>query len=113
MIRIIITALILSIAQAQAASYRSPQHDRVVQHFKQNEESVFEAVWFNPNYLKVTRYDTGSSQNGFAQYICQVLVDTGYKGRPVDVEIIDVIKLTQRKEWRVIGEANCSYHLRR
>lgn len=97
---------------AHAGGYKSPQHDRVVEAV-QAEKSVFEAIWFNPNYLKLTRYDLdGSSQRGFAMYICQVIADTGFKGRPVDVEIIDVIKLVQNKEWKVLGKARCKYHPR-
>lgn len=112
MLKALIIAMVLAAFNASAAPYTSPQHDKVVKAIE-SEKTVFEAIWFNPNYLKLTRLDTGSSQNGFAQYICQVLVESGYKGRPVDVEIIDAVMLTQRKEWRVIGEANCRYHPRR
>lgn len=95
-----------------AAPYKSPLHNRVAEHIVTSEKSVFEAVWFNQNYLRVTRYATGSSQDGFAEYLCYSLKDAGYKGPPVTLEIIDVVKLVRQKKWDVIGEANCAYHPR-
>ncbi len=91
---------------AYAAPSLSPAHDRVIAEITA-EKSVFEAVWFNQNYLRATRYNTGTPQDGFAQYLCQVIADTGYKGRPVTLEIIDVVKLVRQKKWDVIGSATC------
>lgn len=97
---------------AVASTHKSPLHNRAAEHIVTSEKSVFEAVWFNQNYLRVTRYATGSSQDGFAEYLCYSLQETGYKGPPVTLEIIDVVKLVRQKEWDVIGEANCAYHPR-
>jgi len=109
---VIFIGFLIASLSVLADAYRSPQHDRVVTELEA-QESVFEAVWFNPQYLKLTRYKQATPQHGFAEYVCSVLVDTGFKGPFVDVEIIDVIKLVRQKEWDVIGEARCSYHPRR
>ena len=97
------------IAPTQAAN--TPEQQRVIDAI-QAEKTVFEAVWFNPQYLKLTRHKTPTKQDGFAQYICTVIAETGYKGRYIDVEIIDVLPLVQRKQWNVIGKARCTQHPR-
>lgn len=104
---IVSVALLLS-TPCLAGSYSSPVHDRVKAYFDgADEPSVFEAVWFNQNFLRLTRRLDGGRQDGFAQYVCSVLqTDFRMKNR-ITVEVIDVIKLVQSKKWEIIGRAIC------
>jgi hypothetical protein len=49
----------------------------------------------------------GSNRDDYARHVCEVLNDEGFRGRGVLVHVLDVVKLTQRNEWVVIGKARC------
>lgn len=106
--RLFAAALALSLsAQLQAESYGG-LHDRAVAHFMSTAEPrVKDALWTTPRILKLGMIDDGSRRDGFAEYACQVLVDMGFKGEGVSVQIIDIVKVTRQGKWVRLGKANC------
>lgn len=94
------------VCQADAVSL-TPQQESVLRHFKTSEKSVKDAVWTSQWMLKLGRYDDGSSQDGFAQYACEILADNGLRGRGMSVQIIDIAKLVRTGRWIKLGEAHC------
>lgn len=85
----------------------SSKQNEVTAYFKSDEEkSVFDAAWTSARMFKVARYDTGTSQNGFAQYVCEVLKDYGVSAGN-SVQVVDIVKLSRDGEWVTLGEAHC------
>lgn len=92
---------------ANAASELSPKQNEVTAYFKSNEEkTVFDAVWTSSSMFKVGRYDNGTSQNGYAQYVCEVLREHGVSAGN-SVQVIDIVKLSRDSKWVKLGEAHC------
>lgn len=80
---------------------------RVVDHFK-TEKLARDSVWANNQLFKVGVLDDGTERDGYAQYVCQVLVDYGFGGKEIRVEIIDIAKLVRTEKWVVLGSARCN-----
>ena len=72
-----------------------------------DEPTAKDAVWTAKDIFKVGVIDDGSRRGGYAQYVCSVLADEGFKGQGVWVQIIDVVKLTRSGSWVKLGEARC------
>lgn len=72
------------------------------------EPKVKDAHWTSKNNLKLGMINDGSTQNGFAQYACELL-----RGTQVTIDIIDVVKLSQHGEWTTLGSARWSYYKER
>jgi len=90
-----------------AKSYGA-QHDKVVKLFQSNEEKTAkDAIWTASNIFKVGVINDGSNRNGYAQYICSVLDDYGFKNKGIWVQVIDIIKLTKNSKWVKLGESRC------
>ncbi|WP_213380966.1 hypothetical protein [Allochromatium tepidum] len=69
--------------QANSETY-SAQHEQVKQHFLSNEEKTTkDAIWTASDIFKVGVIDDGSRRDGYADYVCQVLYDYGFKGKKV------------------------------
>jgi hypothetical protein len=86
----------------------SPQHQKIVQIFQSNEEpTAKDAVWTAFDIFKVGVINDGSIRDGYAQYVCQVLYDHGFKGKKIWVQIIDIITLNKTGKWVKLGEAYC------
>jgi hypothetical protein len=93
--------------QASADTY-SAQHEKVKGLFQSNEEkTVKDAVWTSDDIFKVGVIDDGSRRNGYADYVCQVLYDYGFKDKKVWVQVIDIVKLTRDGDWVKLGESHC------
>lgn len=85
-----------------------PNYDKVVKLFQSNAEpTAKDAVWTQKDIFKVGVIDDGTNRNGYAQYVCEVLYDEGFKGRQVWVQVIDIIKLNNSGKWVKLGEARC------
>jgi len=93
--------------QANAEIF-SAQHEQVKKLFQSNEEKTAkDAVWTARDIFKVGVIDDGTLRDGYAEYVCQILYDYGFKGKKVWVQIIDIIKLTRNGDWVKLGEAHC------
>jgi hypothetical protein len=105
----LLTVLIQMIALGTsfAAGY-GPQHDKLVKTFQGNDEpTAKDAVWTAKDIFKVGVLDDGSRRDGYAQYVCGVVADEGFRGKGVWVQIIDVVKLNITGKWIKLGEAHC------
>lgn len=93
---------------AIASETYSPKHEKVKKLFQgQSEPTAKDAVWTANNIFKVGVIDNGSRRDGYAQYVCEVLYDEGFKDKKVWVQIIDIVKLTRNGKWEKLGEAHC------
>ena len=105
---LLICVAITSIPSKATAETFSKQHQAVAQVFRSNEEkSAKDAVWTLSNYFKVGVFDNGLNRDGYASYVCNVLYDYGFKGKGINVHIIDIVKLKQTQEWVKLGKAVC------
>lgn len=81
----------------------------VAERFKSKQEKLAkDATWTSDDIFKVGVINNGTSRSGYAQYVCSVLDDYGFKGKGVQVHIIDIVKLVNTNKWETIGLANCS-----
>ena len=64
-------------------------------------------VYADDDIFKVGVINDGTSRDGYAQYVCEVLNEYGFAGSKVWVQIIDIQKLTRTGKWERIGEARC------
>jgi hypothetical protein len=94
-------------ANLHAKSYGT-QHDKVQKLFQSNEEKTAkDAIWTANNIFKVGVINDGSSRSGYAQYVCSVLNDYGFKGKGIWVQVIDIVKLTNNGKWVKLGDSRC------
>ncbi|RJP90584.1 MAG: hypothetical protein C4518_08895 [Desulfobacteraceae bacterium] len=94
-------------AQAQADELDAKRNE-MVKYFKSDEEpKVIDAIWTMDNVFKVGVYDDGSRRDGYAQYVCMVLKENGFRGKEIYVQVIDYAKLMQTKKWIKLGETFC------
>lgn len=93
--------------QAISETY-SAQHEKVKQHFLSDEEKTTkDALWTTSDIFKVGVIDDGSRRDGYADYVCSVLYDYGFKGKKVWVQVIDIVKLSRNDKWFKLGESRC------
>lgn len=100
-------ALSVVALHANAETY-SAQHEKVKKLFQSNEEKTAkDAIWTSRDIFKVGVINDGGRRDGYADYVCQVLYDYGFKGKKVWVQVIDVVKLTRNGDWVKLGESHC------
>jgi hypothetical protein len=100
--------LLAALVSISFAGSFGPHHDKVVSIFEGDDEPTAKfAVWSKPDTFKVGVIYEGSNRDDYARHVCKVLDDEGFRGRGVLVHVLDVVKLTQRNEWAVIGKARC------
>ncbi|HEY9200007.1 MAG TPA: hypothetical protein VIQ81_00295 [Gammaproteobacteria bacterium] len=104
-------ALLIAILCSPLLTYAdtySEKHTEVEKLFKSNEEKTTkDAIWTANNIFKVGVINDGSNRNGYAQYVCSVLDDYGFKGKGIWVQVIDIVKLTSNGKWVKLGESRC------
>ena len=106
-ILIFLLTLLAATITSEAKAF-SARHDKVANIFKSKAEpTAKDAVWTDPKIFKVGVIDNGSNRNGYAEYVCEVLMDEGFRGEKVWVQVIDIAKLINTKKWVTIGEAHC------
>ncbi|MDZ5457881.1 hypothetical protein [Azohydromonas lata] len=94
-------------AQSQAVSL-SPAQEAVLRQFKSPaEKTAKDALWTSPSMFRVGVIDNGSSRDGYASYVCEVVTEQGLAGRGISVQVIDVQKLVRTNKWVALGEARC------
>jgi len=104
---LILIFFIFLTAQAQADELDAKRNE-MVKYFKSDEEpKVIDAIWTMDNVFKVGVYDDGSRRDGYAQYVCMVLKENGFRGKEIYVQVIDYAKLMQTKKWIKLGETFC------
>ena len=64
-------------------------------------------MWTSIDIFKVSVINDGSRRDCYADYVCQVLYDYGFKGKKVWVQVIDIVKLTRNGDWVKLGESHC------
>ena len=72
-----------------------------------DEPTSKDAVWTADDIFKVGVINDGTDRSGYAEYVCNVLYDYGFKGKKVWVQVIDIVKLTRSSKWEKLGEAHC------
>jgi hypothetical protein len=101
------TLLILSSCSVFAESY-GPQHDAIETLFKSDsEKTTKDAVWTSNRIFKVGVLNNGSNRDGYADYVCQVMYEYGFKGKSIWVQVIDIAQLVKTNKWIKLGEAHC------
>lgn len=113
MLKIIATSLValvplLGCSPSKAAKL-TPAHEAVLSHFKSGKEpTAKDAIWATPYSFKVGVIDNKSNRDGYAQYVCKVIGDHIKDTSLITVRVIDIAALKRSKEWRTIGEHQCS-----
>lgn len=104
---IAISCALFSVA-ATAEQKFSPAHDAVQRHFKSGQEKTAkDAMWTAKSIFKVGVVPNGASRNGYAEYVCEVMYENGFKGKGVWVHVVDIVALTRTGKWNKLGEARC------
>lgn len=93
--------------QRPESSYSERQGEVVALFQSDAEPTAKDAVWTAPEVFKVGVLDNGSSRDGYALYVCNVLYEHGFKGREIWVQVIDIVKLVSNDKWERVGQARC------
>ena len=105
---IIILAVILTIPALTYAESFGPQYDKIVSFFQgETEPMALDANWETKSIFKVGVIDDGKSRDHYADYACGILYNEGFRGKGIEVKIIDLEKLAYKKKWVTLGHANC------
>ncbi len=100
--------LIQSSVNIGAATF-SVKHDRVKLLFQSSEEKTAkDAVWTAKDIFKLGVINDGTRRDGYAEYVCQVLYEHGFKGKGVWVQVIDIAKMSRNGKWVKLGQARCN-----
>ncbi len=91
-----------------AAEKYSQAHQSVLNQFTNgSEKTAKDALWTSKTIFKVGVIPNGSNRDGYAQYVCEVMYENGFKGKGIWVQVIDVVVLTRTGKWNKLGEARC------
>lgn len=103
-----IIMLMLSIPTLTYAESFGPKYDKIVSFFQgETEPSALDATWDSESSFKIGVMDNGKSQNDYANYTCEILYNEGFRGKGVEVIIIDIQKLAYKQKWVTLGKATC------
>lgn len=87
----------------------SELHERVKNHFISDEEpTAKDATWTAPDIFKVAVFDDGTPRDGYAESVCMILAEHGFRGKRIWVQIIDMGKILREKRFVKLGEHWCS-----
>ena len=85
-----------------------PQHDKIISFFQgETEPRALDATWDSESVFKIGAMDDGKNQDEFATYACGILYNEGFRGKGVEVTIIDIQKLAYKQKWVTLGKATC------
>jgi len=108
LILVIALSLFISTPAWSSDPWRTPAHTKVEDIFKSGaEKTAKDALWTASDIFKVAVFDDGSSRNGYAEYVCTVLFNNGFKGKKIWVQVVDMAKIVQQVGFIKIGEARC------
>jgi len=107
--RYVILSAILALFSIQPAySGYNEYHDAAEDHFRSSKEpTALDADWPTPSSFYVSVKDNGRNRDGYAEYVCQVLMDYGFKGRAIVIRIIDIDYLANNMDYRILGTGFC------
>jgi len=98
---------VVTAGPAYAEAY-SEQHEKVQSLFQSDEEpTTKDALWTARDIFNVAVIDDGSHRDGYAQHVCEVLYEYGFKGKGVWVQVIDVVERSDQGKWKELGSARC------
>lgn len=72
-----------------------------------DEPTSKDAVWTADEIFKVGVISDGTDRSGYAEYVCNILYDYGFRGKKIWVQVVDIVKLTRTNKWEKLGEAHC------
>lgn len=110
--RPILTLLLVAIstgAWTQSNDLKLTSKQSEVQRYFQSgkEPKVKDALWTSQKIFKVGVIDDKTPRDGYANYVCEVLYDYGFKGLGIWVQVVDIARLKQTGKWVKLGEAHC------
>ena len=80
----------------------------MIEYFQGEREMLAKvAIWPSSDLFRVGIVDDGPPNEGYAEHVCEVLYEYGFKGARVRVEIIDMPKLMGESDWETLGKAQC------
>ncbi|RLB72209.1 MAG: hypothetical protein DRH07_05240 [Deltaproteobacteria bacterium] len=101
-------AIILTTPALIHAESFGPEYDKIVTFFQgQTEPEALDAIWESKTVFKVAVMDDGKSRDHYANYVCGILYNEGFRGQGVEVKIIDIEKLAYKNKWVTVGKAAC------
>ena len=102
------TETVKQVAKIEKPKINDKAKDDVVFYFKSGKEpKVKDSVWTQDSIFKIGMINDKTDRSGYAEYVCTVLYDFGFKGQKVWVQVIDIAKLVRNNEWVKMGEAHC------
>lgn len=105
---IITLALMFATPALIHAKSFGPKYDKIVSFFQgETEPNALDAMWDTESIFKVGAIDDGKSQDNYANYVCEILYNEGFRGQGVKVTIIDIEKLAYKQKWVALGKASC------
>ncbi|MEA3545951.1 MAG: hypothetical protein U9R69_12145 [Thermodesulfobacteriota bacterium] len=103
----ILVILLVAPVLTYAESF-GPQYDKIVSFFQEKTEPMaLDANWETETILKIGIIADGKSQDDYANYACGILYKEGFRGKGIEVKIIDLEKLAFTKKWVTLGQAIC------
>ena len=85
-----------------------PEYDKVVSFFQgETEPKALDAIWDSKTIFKIGVSDDGKSQDDYAHHACEILYNEGFRGKGIEVTIIDIEKLAFKNKWVVLGKESC------
>ncbi|MBI1308637.1 MAG: hypothetical protein GC129_02105 [Proteobacteria bacterium] len=86
----------------------TPAHEKVKTRFQSAAEpAAKDAIWTSPSIFKVAVLNNRTNRDGYAQYVCEVLDEEGFKGKGVWVQVVDIASVVKGGQWTKLGEAHC------
>ena len=99
------TETVKQVAKIEKPKINDKAKDDVVFYFKSGKEpKVKDSVWTQDSIFKIGMINDKTDRSGYAEYVCTVLYDFGFKGQQVWVQVIDIAKLVKSNEWVKMGE---------
>lgn len=103
---------VLLMAAALAACFpaepMTPAHEQVAARFKgEDEPTAKDAMWTSPHVFKVGVLDNRQNRDGYAAYVCEVVVEAGLDGKDIEVQVVDIVSVAKGDRWRILGRASC------
>ena len=100
---------VILIALSFSTVYAESRED-AVKYFKSDQEKTTkDATWGSKTDFRVGVLNDGSNRDGYARYVCSVLMDDfGFRNKNLHVGVYDIAKLAYQKKWIRIGRHYCS-----
>ena len=105
---IIMFTIVLTTPAIIYAESFGPEYDKIVSFFQgETEPHALDATWETETIFKIGMIDDGKNQDSYANYACGILYNEGFRGKSIEVKIIDIEKLAYKNKWVILGQAIC------